>query len=165
MVLQDSWLFGGTIFENIAYGKPDATEQEVVHAAKLAHADAFIRRLPGGYQAQVGEEGGNLSQGQKQLLCIARILLTDPRMLILDEATSSIDTRTEQAVQRAFDTLMQGRTSFIVAHRLSTIEQADLILVMKDGQIIERGTHQALLCQNGFYAHLYHSQFEDPFAS
>ena len=164
MVLQDSWLFGGTIFENIAYGKPDATEQEVIRAAKLAHADAFIRRLPGGYQAQVGEEGGNLSQGQKQLLCIARILLTDPRMLILDEATSSIDTRTEQAVQRAFDTLMQGRTSFIVAHRLSTIEQADLILVMKDGQIIERGTHQALLCQNGFYAHLYHSQFEDPFA-
>lgn len=165
MVLQDSWLFGDTIFENIAYGKPDATEQEVIRAAKLAHADAFIRRLPGGYQAQVGEEGGNLSQGQKQLLCIARILLTDPRMLILDEATSSIDTRTEQAVQRAFDTLMQGRTSFIVAHRLSTIEQADLILVMKDGQIIERGTHQALLCQNGFYAHLYHSQFEDPFAS
>ena len=164
MVLQDSWLFGDTIFENIAYGKPDATEQEVICAAKLAHADAFIRRLPGGYQAQVGEEGGNLSQGQKQLLCIARILLTDPRMLILDEATSSIDTRTEQAVQRAFDTLMQGRTSFIVAHRLSTIEQADLILVMKDGQIIERGTHQALLCQNGFYAHLYHSQFEDPFA-
>ena len=164
MVLQDSWLFGDTIFENIAYGKPDATEQEVIRAAKLAHADAFIRRLPGGYQAQVGEEGGNLSQGQKQLLCIARILLTDPRMLILDEATSSIDTRTEQAVQRAFDTLMQGRTSFIVAHRLSTIEQADLILVMKDGQIIERGTHQALLCQNGFYAHLYHSQFEDPFA-
>lgn len=164
MVLQDSWLFGGTIFENIAYGKPDATEQEVIRAAKLAHADAFIRRLPGGYQAQVGEEGGNLSQGQKQLLCIARILLTDPRMLILDEATSSIDTRTEQAVQRAFDTLMQGRTSFIVAHRLSTIEQVDLILVMKDGQIIERGTHQALLCQNGFYAHLYHSQFEDPFA-
>ena len=165
MVLQDSWLFGGTIFENIAYGKPDATEQEVVHAAKLAHADAFIRRLPGGYQAQVGEEGGNLSQGQKQLLCIARILLTDPRMLILDEATSSIDTRTEQAVQHAFDMLMQGRTSFIVAHRLSTIEQADLILVMKDGQIVERGTHQALLCQNGFYAYLYHSQFEDPFAS
>ena len=162
MVLQDSWLFSGSVAENIAYGKPDATREEVVRAAKQAHADGFIRRLPGGYDASVGDDGSNLSQGQKQLLCIARILLTNPRMLILDEATSSIDTRTELAIQQAFDEMMRGKTSFIVAHRLSTIQQADCILVMRDGQVIERGTHQTLLAQNGFYTHLYNSQFASP---
>ena len=159
MVLQDSWLFCGSVLQNIAYGKPDATREEVIRAAQRAHADGFIRRLPGGYDAPVGDDGSNLSQGQKQLLCIARILLTNPSMLILDEATSSIDTRTELAIQQAFDEMMRGRTSFIVAHRLSTIQKADCILVMRDGEVIERGTHETLLAQNGFYTQLYNSQF------
>ena len=162
MVLQDSWLFCGSVLQNIAYGKPDATREEVIHAAQRAHADGFIRRLPGGYDAPVGDDGSNLSQGQKQLLCIARILLTNPSMLILDEATSSIDTRTELAIQQAFDEMMRGRTSFIVAHRLSTIQKADCILVMRDGEVIERGTHETLLAQNGFYTQLYNSQFAAP---
>lgn len=159
MVLQDSWLFCGSVLQNIAYGKPDATREEVIRAAQRAHADGFIRRLPGGYDAPVGDDGSNLSQGQKQLLCIARILLTNPSMLILDEATSSIDTRTELAIQQAFDEMMRGRTSFIVAHRLSTIQKADCILVMRDGEVIERGTHETLLAQKGFYTQLYNSQF------
>lgn len=162
MVLQDSWLFCGSVLQNIAYGKPDATREEVIRAAQRAHADGFIRRLPGGYDAPVGDDGSNLSQGQKQLLCIARILLTNPSMLILDEATSSIDTRTELAIQQAFDEMMRGRTSFIVAHRLSTIQKADCILVMRDGEVIERGTHETLLAQNGFYTQLYNSQFAAP---
>lgn len=162
MVLQDSWLFCGSVLQNIAYGKPDATREEVIRAAQRAHSDGFIRRLPGGYDAPVGDDGSNLSQGQKQLLCIARILLTNPSMLILDEATSSIDTRTELAIQQAFDEMMRGRTSFIVAHRLSTIQKADCILVMRDGEVIERGTHETLLAQNGFYTQLYNSQFAAP---
>lgn len=162
MVLQDSWLFCGSVLQNIAYGKPDATREEVIRAAQRAHADGFIRRLPGGYDAPVGDDGSNLSQGQKQLLCIARILLTNPSMLILDEATSSIDTRTELAIQQAFDEMMRSRTSFIVAHRLSTIQKADCILVMRDGEVIERGTHETLLAQNGFYTQLYNSQFAAP---
>ena len=162
MVLQDSWLFCGSVLQNIAYGKPDATREEVIRAAQRAHADGFIRRLPGGYDAPVGDDGSNLSQGQKLLLCIARILLTNPSMLILDEATSSIDTRTELAIQQAFDEMMRGRTSFIVAHRLSTIQKADCILVMRDGEVIERGTHETLLAQNGFYTQLYNSQFAAP---
>ena len=162
MVLQDSWLFCGSVLQNIAYGKPDATREEVIRAAQRAHADGFNRRLPGGYDAPVGDDGSNLSQGQKQLLCIARILLTNPSMLILDEATSSIDTRTELAIQQAFDEMMRGRTSFIVAHRLSTIQKADCILVMRDGEVIERGTHETLLAQNGFYTQLYNSQFAAP---
>lgn len=159
MVLQETWLKAGTIRENIAYGKPDATEEEIVQAAREAHADSFIRRMPQGYDTVISEDGGNLSQGQKQLLCIARVMLCLPPMLILDEATSSIDTRTENKIQQAFAAMMKGRTSFIVAHRLSTIKEADVILVMKDGHIIEQGTHEALLAQNGFYADLYNSQF------
>ena len=145
--------------ENIAYGRPDATQEEVVRAARLAHAHGFIQRLPQGYDTVIAEDGGNISQGQKQLLCIARIMLTLPPMLILDEATSSIDTRTEVQIQRAFQSMMEGRTSFIVAHRLSTIKEADCILVMKAGQIIEMGRHQELLEKGGFYADLYNSQF------
>ena len=159
MVLQDTWLKAGTIRENIAMGKPDASEEEIIAAAKQAHAHSFIRRLPQGYDTYVSENGGNLSQGQKQLLCIARVMLCLPPMLILDEATSSIDTRTEIRIQKAFDTMMRGRTSFIVAHRLSTIREADVILVMRDGHIVEQGTHGELLERNGFYASLYQSQF------
>ena len=160
MVLQDTWLRAGTVRENIAYGKPDATDEEIVAAAKAAHADSFIRRLPDGYDTVIAEDGGNISQGQKQLLCIARVMLCLPPMLILDEATSSIDTRTEVRIQAAFARMMQGRTSFIVAHRLSTIREADVILVMKDGHIVEQGNHNELLAQGGFYAKLYNSQFE-----
>ena len=160
MVLQDTWLRAGTVRENIAYGKPDATLDEVVAAAKAAHADSFIRRLPDGYDTVIAEDGGNISQGQKQLLCIARVMLCLPPMLILDEATSSIDTRTEVRIQKAFARMMQGRISFIVAHRLSTIREADVILVMKDGRIVEQGNHDELLAAGGFYAKLYNSQFE-----
>ena len=160
MVLQDTWLRAGTVRENIAYGKPDASLEEIVAAAKAAHADSFIRRLPEGYDTVIAEDGGNISQGQKQLLCIARVMLCLPPMLILDEATSSIDTRTEVRIQKAFARMMQGRTSFIVAHRLSTIREADVILVMKDGHIVEQGSHDELLAANGFYAKLYNSQFE-----
>ena len=160
MVLQDTWLRAGTVRENIAYGKPDATMDEVIAAAKAAHAHSFIRRLPEGYDTVIAEDGGNISQGQKQLLCIARVMLCLPPMLILDEATSSIDTRTEVRIQKAFARMMQGRTSFIVAHRLSTIREADVILVMKDGHIVEQGSHDQLLAQGGFYAKLYNSQFE-----
>ena len=159
MVLHETWLKSGTIRENIAYGKPDATDEEIVQAAKLAHSDSFIRRLPQGYDTVIAEDGGNLSQGQKQLLCITRVMLLLPPMLILDEATSSIDTRTEIRIQKAFNRMMQGRTSFIVAHRLSTIREADVILVMKDGNIIEKGNHDQLMAQNGFYTNLYNSQF------
>ena len=161
MVLQDTWLSAGTVKENIAFGRPEATEDEIIAAAKAAHADSFIRRLPDGYDTVLGENGGTLSQGQKQLLCIARLFLSLPPMLILDEATSSIDTRTELKIQNAFATLMKGRTSFIVAHRLSTIKEADVILVMKDGRIIEQGDHKTLLKSGGFYAEMYRSQFED----
>ena len=159
MVLQDTWLKAGTIRENITMGKPDATEEEIIAAAKQAHAHSFIKRLPQGYDTVIGESGGNLSQGQKQLLCIARVMLCLPPMLFLDEATSSIDTRTEVRIQKAFDALMKGRTSFIVAHRLSTIREADLILVMRDGHIVEQGRHEELLEKRGFYADLYKSQF------
>ena len=159
MVLQDTWLKAGTIRENIAMGKPDATEEDILAAAKQAHAHSFIRRLPKGYDTVVSENGGNLSQGQKQLLCIARVMLCLPPMLFMDEATSSIDTRTEIRIQKAFDTMMKGRTSFIVAHRLSTIREADVILVMKDGHIVEQGKHEELLKKQGFYAKLYQSQF------
>lgn len=159
MVLQETWLKTGTIRENIAMGKPDATMEEIIEAAKLSHAHGFIKRLPNGYDTVITEDGGSLSQGQKQLLCIARVMLCLPPMLILDEATSSIDTRTEIKIQNAFATMMKGRTSFIVAHRLSTIREADVILVMKDGSIIEQGNHEALLKQGGFYAELYNSQF------
>ena len=159
MVLQETWLKNGTIRENICMGKPDATNEEMIEAAKAAHAHSFIKRLPQGYDTIISEDGGNLSQGQKQLLCIARVMLCLPPMLILDEATSSIDTRTEIQIQKAFLTMMKGRTSFIVAHRLSTIREADVILVMKEGKIIEQGTHEVLLAQNGFYAELYNSQF------
>ena len=159
MVLQDTWLRSGTIRENIAMGKADATEDEIIEAAKKAHAHGFIRRLSHGYDTVIGEGGGSLSQGQKQLLCIARVMLCLPPMLFLDEATSSIDTRTELRIQKAFDTMMQGRTSFIVAHRLSTIQEADLILVMRNGQIIEQGSHEELLNKRGFYSELYRSQF------
>ncbi len=159
MVLQETWLKNGTIRENILYGKPDATEEELLRASKESYAHSFIRRLPQGYDTVITEDGGNLSQGQKQLLCIARVMLCLPPMLILDEATSSIDTRTEIRIQKAFAKLMQGRTSFIVAHRLSTIKEADRILVMRDGKIIEQGTHEELLAENGFYAELYNSQF------
>ena len=161
MVLQDTWLKSGTIRENICMGKPDATEEEMIAAAKAAHADSFIRRLPEGYDTVITEDGGSLSQGQKQLLCITRVMLCLPPMLILDEATSSIDTRTELRIQAAFAHMMRGRTSFIVAHRLSTIREADVILVMKDGHIIEQGRHEELLEKNGFYAALYNSQFEN----
>ena len=159
MVLQDTWLKAGTIRENITMGKPDATDEEVIRAAKQAHAHGFIKRLPQGYDTVIGESGGQLSQGQKQLLCIARVMLCLPPMLFLDEATSSIDTRTEVKIQAAFNTMMEGRTSFIVAHRLSTIQEADLILVMRDGHIVEQGSHEELLAKHGFYAQLYQSQF------
>ena len=161
MVLQETWLRAATVRENIAFGKPEATPEEVVAAAKAVHADSFIRRLPDGYETVLGENGGSLSQGQKQLLCIARVMLCPPPMLILDEATSSIDTRMELKIQNAFAELMRGRTSFIVAHRLSTIESADVILVMNQGHILEQGSHSELLAANGFYAHLYNSQFEN----
>ena len=160
MVLQDTWLFKGSIMENIRYGRPDATDEEVIEAAKAAHAHHFIQTLPGGYQMELNEDASNVSQGQKQLLTIARAILADNPILILDEATSSVDTRTEVRIQKALDNLMRGRTSFIIAHRLSTIRNADLILVMKDGDIIEQGTHEQLLVQKGFYADLYNSQFE-----
>lgn len=160
MVLQDTWLKAGTVLENIAYGKPDAAREEIIAAAKAAHAHSFIMRLPQGYDTTIDEDGSNISQGQKQLLCIARVMLCLPPMLILDEATSSIDTRTEILIQNAFAHMMRGRTSFIVAHRLSTIREANVILVMKDGRIIEKGTHEALLAMDGFYAKLYNSQFE-----
>ena len=159
MVLQETWLKAGTIRENIVMGKPDATEEEIITAAKLSHAHSFIKRMPQGYDTVIGEDGGNLSQGQKQLLCITRVMLCLPPMLILDEATSSIDTRTEIRIQQAFATMMKGRTSFIVAHRLSTIREADVILVMRDGNVIEQGNHESLLAKNGFYAKLYNSQF------
>lgn len=159
MVLQDTWLKSGTIRSNIVMGKPDATDEEVIEAARASHAHSFIKRLPNGYDTVIGEDGGSLSQGQKQLLCITRVMLCLPPMLILDEATSSIDTRTEIKIQEAFARLMQGRTSFIVAHRLSTIREADIILVMRDGHIIEKGNHEELLAKNGFYAKLYNSQF------
>ena len=159
MVLQETWLKRGTIRDNIIMGKPDATEEEIIAAAKASHAHSFIKRLPDGYDTFITEDGGNLSQGQKQLLCITRVMLCLPPMLILDEATSSIDTRTEVRIQKAFMTMMRGRTSFIVAHRLSTIREADIILVMKDGKIIEQGNHETLLAKNGFYANLYNSQF------
>ncbi len=159
MVLQETWLKGGTVRDNIVMGKPEATEEEIIAAAKASHAHSFIKRLPDGYDTIIAEDGGNLSQGQKQLLCITRVMLCLPPMLILDEATSSIDTRTEIRIQKAFAAMMEGRTSFIVAHRLSTIREADVILVMKDGNIIEQGDHETLLKQNGFYATLYNSQF------
>lgn len=159
MVLQDSWLFCGTIMENLKYGNPNATDEEVIEAAKAAYAHSFIRRMPDGYDTMISEGGGNLSQGQKQLLCIARAMLSNPTMLILDEATSSIDTLTEIRVQKAFAKIMQGRTSFVVAHRLSTIKESDVILVMRDGNIIEQGTHDELLARGGFYKNLYESQF------
>ena len=159
MVLQETWLRSGTIRDNIVMGKPDATDEEVIAAAKASHAHSFIKRLPQGYATVMAEDGGNLSQGQKQLLCITRVMLCLPPMLILDEATSSIDTRTEIKIQEAFAKMMKGRTSFIVAHRLSTIQEADIILVMKDGHIIEQGRHEELLAKKGFYANLYESQF------
>lgn len=159
MVLQDTWLYSGTIRDNIAYGKSDATLEEVIEASKAAHAHSFIKKLPNGYDTILSDDGGNLSAGQKQLLCIARVMLSKPPMLILDEATSSIDTRTEIYIQKAFNKLMEGRTSFVVAHRLSTIKEADLIIVMKDGNIIEQGKHEELLAQGGFYSNLYNSQF------
>ena len=160
MVLQETWLKNGTVRENICMGRPDATDEEMIAAAKASHAHSFIKRLPQGYDTVLSEEGGSLSQGQKQLLCIARVMLCLPPMLILDEATSSIDTRTELKIQDAFARMMKGRTSFIVAHRLSTIRDADVILVMKDGHIIEQGNHTSLLQKGGFYAKLYDSQFE-----
>ena len=164
MVLQDTWLFKGTIMENIRYGRLDATDEEVIAAAKAAHADHFIKTLPGGYQMELNEDASNVSQGQKQLLTIARAILADNKILILDEATSSVDTRTEVAIQKAMDNLMRGRTSFVIAHRLSTIRDADMILVMKDGDIVEQGNHKELLAANGFYASLYNSQFEETVA-
>lgn len=160
MVLQDTWLFHGTIMENIRYGRLDATDEEVIAAAKAAHAHRFIQTLPDGYQTVLDEEASNVSQGQKQLLTIARAILADNKLLILDEATSSVDTRTEIQIQKAMDNLMRGRTSFVIAHRLSTIRDADLILVMRDGDIIEQGNHEKLLRLGGFYANLYNSQFE-----
>ena len=161
MVLQDTWLFSGTIRDNIRYGKLDATDEEVERAAKIACADHFIRTLPDGYDFVINSDADNISQGQKQLLTIARAVLADPKVLILDEATSSVDTRTEVLIQKAMDALMQGRTSFIIAHRLSTIKNADRILVLRDGDVVEQGSHEELLARNGFYASLYNSQFED----
>ena len=161
MVLQDTWLFHGSIRENIRYGKQDATDEEVIQAAKAAHVHRFVKTLPGGYDMELNEEASNVSQGQKQLLTIARAILADPKILILDEATSSVDTRTEVLIQKAMDNLMKGRTSFVIAHRLSTIRDADLILVMKDGDIVEQGNHEELLAKGGFYADLYNSQFEN----
>ena len=162
MVLQDAWLYSGTILENIRYGKLTATDEEVMEAARLAQADHFIHTLPGGYHMELNEESTNVSQGQKQLLTIARAILSDAKVMILDEATSSVDTRTEVLIQKAMDNLMKGRTSFIIAHRLSTIRGADLILCMKDGDIVEQGTHEELMAKGGFYAQLYNSQFEAP---
>ena len=159
MVLQETWLKSGTIKENIAYGKKNATDNQIIEAAKKSHAHSFIKRLPQGYDTVISEDGGNLSQGQKQLLCITRVMLLSPPMLILDEATSSIDTMTENRIQRAFKKMMEGRTSFIVAHRLSTIRESDVILVMKDGHIIEQGNHEELLRNRGFYHELFYSQF------
>ena len=159
MVLQETWLKTGTIRDNITYGKSDASDEAVIEAAKKAHSHRFIKRLPQGYATIITEDGGNLSQGQKQLLCITRVMLLMPPMLILDEATSSIDTRTEIRIQKAFNRMMEGRTSFVVAHRLSTIKEADIILVMKDGNIIEKGSHEELLAMNGFYSNLYNAQF------
>ena len=159
MVLQDTWLFKGTIMENIRYGRLDATDEEVIAAAKAANADHFIRTLPGGYQMELNEDASNVSQGQKQLLTIARTILADNRILILDEATSSVDTRTEQRIQTAMDNLMRGRTSFVIAHRLSTIVNADVILVIKNGDVVESGTHEELLKKNGFYAEIYNAQY------
>ena len=161
MVLQDTWVFKGTIMENIRYGRLDATDEEVIAAAKAAHAHHFIKTLPDGYQMELNEDASNVSQGQKQLLTIARAILADKKILILDEATSSVDTRTESRIQKAMANLMRGRTSFVIAHRLSTIKDADMILVMKDGDIIEQGNHEELIAKNGFYASLYNSQFED----
>ena len=161
MVLQDTWLFGGTVKENIKYGNPEASDSEVIEAAKAAHVHHFIKTLPNGYNSVLNEESSNVSAGQKQLLTIARVILADPKILILDEATSSIDTRTEIQIQSAMDNLMKGRTSFIIAHRLSTIKNADLILVMNHGDIVEQGTHEELLAKNGFYADLYNSQFDE----
>lgn len=161
MVLQDTWLFGGTVKDNIKYGKEDATDAQVIEAAKAAHVHHFIKTLPQGYNSIINEESSNISAGQKQLLTIARVILADPKILILDEATSSIDTRTEIQIQDAMDNLMKGRTSFIIAHRLSTIKNADLILVMNHGDIVEQGTHEDLLAKGGFYAELYNSQFEE----
>ena len=161
MVLQDTWLFGGTIKDNIRYSKPDATDAEVIEAAKAAHVHHFIKTLPSSYDMILNEESSNVSAGQKQLLTIARVILANPKILILDEATSSIDTRTELQIQAAMDNLMKGRTSFIIAHRLSTIKNADLILVMNHGDIVEQGTHEELLAKGGFYADLYNSQFEE----
>lgn len=161
MVLQDTWLYGGTIRDNIRYSNPEATDSEVIEAAKAAHVHHYIKTLSKGYDAVINEESSNISAGQKQLLTIARVILADPKILILDEATSSIDTRTEQQIQAAMDNLMKGRTSFIIAHRLSTIKNADLILVMNHGDIVEQGTHEELLAKDGFYAKLYNSQFED----
>ena len=161
MVLQDTWLFNGTIRDNIAYGKTGATETEIVNAAKTAHADAFIRTLPDGYDTVLNEEANNISQGQKQLLTIARAVLANPPIMILDEATSSVDTRTELLIQQAMKRLMNGRTSFVIAHRLSTIKDADLILVMDQGRVIEQGTHDSLLEAGGFYEELYNSQFAE----
>ena len=160
MVLQETWLQKETIADNIAFGKTDATREEIIEAAKQSHAHSFIKRLPEGYDTVIGEDGGILSQGQKQLLCIARVMLALPPMLILDEATSSIDTRTEIRIQKAFNKMMKGRTTFIVAHRLSTIKEADIILVMNNGKIIEQGNHQQLLEQKGFYYNLYNSQYQ-----
>ena len=161
MVLQDTWLFNGNIMENIRYGRLDASDEEVIEAAKLAHAHHFIKTLADGYNMEINEEADNISQGQKQLLTIARAILSDPKILILDEATSSVDTRTEVLIQQAMENLMEGRTSFIIAHRLSTIKNADVILVMKDGDIVEQGTHEELLKSKGFYSELYNSQFEE----
>ena len=160
VMTQDNFIFHGTVRDNILYGKLDATDEEVIAAAKAANADHFIRTLPGGYQMELNEDASNVSQGQKQLLTIARAMLADPKILILDEATSSVDTRTEIQIQKAMDQLMKGRTSFVIGHRLSTIRDADVILVMKDGDIVEQGNHEELLAQNGFYAELYNSQFE-----
>jgi ATP-binding cassette subfamily B protein len=162
MVLQETWLYNDTIMENIRYGRESATDEEVINAAKAAHVDHFVRTLPDGYALELNEEASNVSQGQKQLLTIARAILADPDLLILDEATSSVDTRTEVMIQKAMDTLMEGRTSFIIAHRLSTIRNADLILVMNEGDIVETGNHEELLEKDDFYAELYNSQFEKP---
>ena len=161
MVLQDTWLFNGSIIDNLRYSKLDASDEEVIKAAKLAHVDNFVKTLPDGYNMELNEEANNISQGQKQLLTIARAILADPKILILDEATSSVDTRTEVLIQKAMENLMEGRTSFIIAHRLSTIRDADVILVMKDGDIVEQGNHEELLEADGFYASLYNSQFEE----
>jgi len=160
MVLQDTWLFNGSILENIRYGRPGASDEEVFEAARMAHADHFIRAQPAGYETVINEEANNISQGQKQLLTIARAILANPKMLILDEATSSVDTRTEVLIQKAMDNLMANRTSFIIAHRLSTVKNADLILVMRDGDIVEQGKHAELLAKGGFYAEIYNSQFD-----